>query len=231
MSDSDSFIDEVNEELRRDRFFHLLRRYGWIAVAAILLIVGAAALNEYFKAQERAAAEALGDSILSAMEANDTAARLSGLESVTPEDPGADMVVRFLRAGELAESGDIDAARAELEAIATNGDLALIYRQLAQFKSLTMAQDALGIEERRIGFEALAADNVPLQLLAEEQLAYLDIESGDAASAIGRLNALLANPEATPGLQQRAVQVIVALGEEPDLDALLPADTGDQSSN
>jgi hypothetical protein len=34
MSDTDSFIDEVTEEVRRDRMFFMLKRYGWIAVPA-----------------------------------------------------------------------------------------------------------------------------------------------------------------------------------------------------
>ena len=33
---NDRFIDEVTEDLRRDRLFLMLRRYGWIAVALIL---------------------------------------------------------------------------------------------------------------------------------------------------------------------------------------------------
>ena len=51
MSDTDSFIDEVNEEVRRDRFYFMLKRYGWIAVLAVILLVGGAAWNEYQKAQ------------------------------------------------------------------------------------------------------------------------------------------------------------------------------------
>ncbi len=66
MSDTDSFIDEVTEEVRRDRLFALMRRYGWIAVLLVVLIVGAAAWNEYRKGQARASAEALGDALLSA---------------------------------------------------------------------------------------------------------------------------------------------------------------------
>jgi hypothetical protein len=38
MSDTDSFIDEVNEEVRRDRFYFMLKRYGWIAVLAVILL-------------------------------------------------------------------------------------------------------------------------------------------------------------------------------------------------
>ena len=45
MSDTDSFIDEVNEEVRRDRFYFMLKRYGWIAVLAVILLVGGAAWN------------------------------------------------------------------------------------------------------------------------------------------------------------------------------------------
>ena len=42
MSDTDSFIEEVTEEVRRDRLYGLLRRYGWIAALVIILIGGGA---------------------------------------------------------------------------------------------------------------------------------------------------------------------------------------------
>ena len=52
MSNPESFIDEVNEELKRDRLFALMRKYAWIAVLAVVLIVGGAAWNEWRKATE-----------------------------------------------------------------------------------------------------------------------------------------------------------------------------------
>ena len=60
MSDTDSFIEEVTEEVRRDRLFALMRRYGWIAVAAVLLLVGGTAYREYARAAEAAKAQAFG---------------------------------------------------------------------------------------------------------------------------------------------------------------------------
>lgn len=63
MSDTDSFIDEVTEEVRRDRMYLLLRRWGWVGVAAVALIVGGAAFNEYRKSRDTAQQD-LGDSIL-----------------------------------------------------------------------------------------------------------------------------------------------------------------------
>ena len=49
MSDTDSFIEEVSEEVRRDRLFRLFRKYAWLAILLVVLIVAGAALNEYRK--------------------------------------------------------------------------------------------------------------------------------------------------------------------------------------
>ncbi|NRB01633.1 MAG: hypothetical protein HRU30_00045 [Rhodobacteraceae bacterium] len=220
MSDTDSFVDEVNEELRRDRFYGLLRRYGWIAVVVILGIVGAAAFNEYRKAQAVAAAQAFGDSIMTALEGDTSADRAAALQGLSTDNALSDAVLQFLVSGELAEDGDIAGATEALRGIAANNDVALMYRQLAQFKMLTLNKETMSADERRVGFEALAAPNVPLRLLAEEQIALIDVETGEVDAAIERFNAILNNEEATPGLQQRAVQVIVALGKEPDLGPL-----------
>ena len=45
MSNPDSFIREVTEEVRRDRLYGYVRRYGWIAALLVLLVVGGAAWN------------------------------------------------------------------------------------------------------------------------------------------------------------------------------------------
>ena len=57
---NDRFIDEVTEDLRRDRLFLMLRRYGWIAVLLILALVAGAAWREYASSRDRAAARAFG---------------------------------------------------------------------------------------------------------------------------------------------------------------------------
>ena len=125
MSDTDSFVDEVNEELRRDRFYGLLRRYGWIAVVVILGIVGAAAFNEYRKAQAVAAAQAFGDSIMTALEGDTSADRAAALQGLSTDNALSDAVLQFLVSGELAEDGDIAGATEALRGIAANNDVAL----------------------------------------------------------------------------------------------------------
>ncbi|WP_050929962.1 tetratricopeptide repeat protein [Aestuariivita boseongensis] len=217
MSDTDSFIDEVTEEVRRDQLYAYLRRYGWIAVVVILAIVGGTAFNEYRQAQDRSQAEALGDALIAALEEPDAASRAGALEQIAPQSAGGQAVRDFLLAAEETAAGRTDAAVATLDAISSNGDLPEIYRQIAAFKALTLQAGTLSVEERRLSFERLARPNAPLRLLALEQLALIDIETGDTDAAIARLRDLVLDAEATTDLQQRARQAIVALGGELEL--------------
>ncbi|MEX0278552.1 MAG: hypothetical protein AB3N19_13615 [Ruegeria sp.] len=216
MSDADSFIEEVTEEVRRDRMYLLLRRWGWVGVVAVVAIVGGAAFNEYRKARDASQAEALGDAILSALEQNDSAARAADLEGVAAQSPGGDAVLKMLLSASQSETGSEVAAVGSLNAIAVQGDLPEIYRHIASFKALLLQSDALPASDRRQQFEALAVPGAPLRLLAEEQLALIDMSEGDTQAAIDRLQALRQDAEASFDLQQRAAQLIVALGGEPE---------------
>lgn len=225
MSDTDSFINEVSEEVRRDRLFGLMRRYGWIAVLAVLLLVGGAAYNEWRKANERAAAEGLGDSILAALEQDEAEARVAALTEIEAPDPAADAVVTLLAAGESL-SEDPKATAEALVALSDRGDVPMVYRQIASLKAAAIGKDGLAAETRRELLDGLALGTGTIRVLAEEQIAYLDIETGDAEAALTRLEALYADAEASDGLRQRVGQVILALGGEPGSDVARQADGG-----
>jgi hypothetical protein len=224
MSDTDSFIDEVNEEVRRDRLYHYLRRYGWIAVLLILLIVGGAAWNEYQKASARAEAEALGDGMLAALSLEDAEARATALAEIEPANAEGRALLGLLEASEMVEAGNTEAAVAALDGISVNPDVPPIYRSIAQFKALTLQAGTTDPAERRLALEAMAQPGQPLRLLALEQLALLDIETGETESAIETYQSILSDAGVSTDLQQRALQVIVALGGEPELSGA--ADTG-----
>ena len=217
MSNTDSFIEEVNEEVRRDRLYGYLRRYGWIAILAVILIVGGAAWSEYRKAQTRAQAEALGDAMLSALAENDSTNRVTALAAIEAGAPSSAAVLRLMTAAEQSDAGDTAASIETLNAVALDGELPEIYRQIAQFKSLTLQGDTTPVADRRQALEAMAQPGNVLRLLATEQLALIDIDEGDADAAIARYQAIISDAETTSDLQQRARQVIVALGGEPEL--------------
>ncbi|MEX5578884.1 hypothetical protein [Pseudophaeobacter sp. A-200-2] len=216
MSDTDSFIEEVTEEVRRDRLFLMLKRYGWIGGLAVVVIVGGAAYREYSKAQELAAAQALGDGMIAALAADEPVDRAEALAQVAAGSETGAAVAKMMRAGALAEAEDTETAVAVLSEVATDGELPLVYRHIASFKALALQAETLSLEERRLQYEALAQPGAPLSLLASEQLALLDIEAGETEAAIERLQAITADATVSRDLQDRATQVIVALGGKPD---------------
>lgn len=214
MSNSDSFIEEVTEEVRRDRLYALMRRYGWIAVLAILLLVGGAAWNEWRKAEAQARAAAFGDAILAALGSSDGEARATALDAIEAPGPGGAALRDLLAAAEQART-DPEGAATRLLAVADRAGVPQVYQQIATLKAVAMPDAGLSADERRARLVPFAAGTGLLRLLAEEQLALIDIESGAREAALDRLAALAMDAEATAALRRRATQVIVALGEDP----------------
>jgi hypothetical protein len=215
MSNVDSFIEEVTEEVRRDRLYGYLKRYGWIAALVIVTIVGGAAWREYSKSRDAAAAQALGDAMLAALAENESAARAKVLAGVEASTPGSAAVLALMRGAAEASSGQVEDAVAGLNRVAGDNDVPQIYRQIASFKALLLQTDTLSADDRRAGFRKLTSPGQPLRLLAEEQLALIDVAEGNTDAALERLQALLQDAEADARLQQRASQMIVALGGKP----------------
>ena len=216
MSDTDSFIDEVSEEIRREKLFKTFRKYGWIGVALVVIVVGGTGYREYSRAAEKTASETFGSSVLEALQENDPSARVAQLDTITAPNASAGAMIAMLQAAELASDKDGAGAAAKLEAAAVSGDLDQMYRDILNFKRLTVADSGIDAGERRMGFEQLATPGNPLRLLAEEQLALLDLASGDSAAAVNRLSMILEDAELTQGLRQRAGQLMIALGQDPN---------------
>mgnify|MGYP006076086961 CR=1 FL=1 len=220
MSNTDSFIEEVTDEVRRDKLYAALRKYGWIGILAVAAIVGGAAYSEYNKAQARAQAEATGDSMLAALQLDESAERAAALALVEVNNPSVSAIVSLMTAAEQSSAGETVSANETLQSVANAQDLPLIYRQIASFKALGLSAAELPVEERRAGYEALSQPGNPLRLLVTEQLGLIDIEAGDTAAALVVFQGIIDDSEATADLQQRSVQLMIALGAEPDLTQL-----------
>ncbi len=211
MSNPDSFIDEVTEEVRRDRLFVLMRRYGWIAILIVVLIVGGAAWIEWQKSRHQTDARAFGDELLTALDQNAPEARVKALEAVAPGDTGDQAAIKDLMIASDAD-GDKAAALAALDKIAADPTVSEDYRDLAILRRVNLAGAELSIADRRAALDPLTTAGRPFRPLALEQMAYLSVEAGDTADAITRLRALTIEQDAPQGLRQRAGQMIVALG-------------------
>jgi hypothetical protein len=211
VANSDSFINEVTEEVRRDRLYATFRRWGWIGVVLVLALVGGAAWNEWQKAQARAAAEARGDALLAALEASDPAAQAAAIEALRSDGP-AEPVLALLAAAQAA-AGEGEAAAAEkLRALAADPAMPQLYRDLATLKAMALGAGEVPPDERITALEPLSAAGGAFRSLALEQIALAHAEAGRPDEAIAILTALLGAAEGSATLQQRAAQMILALG-------------------
>lgn len=214
MSNSESFIEEVTEEVRRDRLFATFRKYGWIAILLVAGIVGGAAYTEWQKATHEAQAKAFGDSVLDALDQDDIEVRRAGLANVAAADGNSDRLAiqRLLLASDPA--GDKAGTLAALDAVANDAAVPQVYRDLAILRRVIVAGSDMEIAARRAALDPLAIPGRPFRALALEQMAYLSVEAGEIEAAITQLRALSTDQESPTGLRQRAGQMIQALGGE-----------------
>ena len=218
MSNPDSFIDEVTEEVRRDRLFAIFRKYGWIGIVLVLGVVGGAAWNEWSKAQARDRAEVFGDALLDALDFGEPAERRVALDTVPATGPQV-AVLQLILASDPAENRD--GTLAALAALEADTAQPQSYRDLATLRRVIVAGADLAVADRRAALDPMSAPGRPFRTLALEQAAYLLIEEGRTDEAIAALRQLTQDQEATEGLRARAGQMIIALGGSvtPEQDA------------
>ncbi|QMU57407.1 MAG: tetratricopeptide repeat protein [Boseongicola sp.] len=212
MSNQDSFIDEVTEEVRKDRLFRLFKRYGWIGAVAIVLAVGGTAFNEWRKASAQAEAEAVGDAILAAV-STDSSERADALAAIEiGGNAGRAAVAALISATFAEDSGDVDEAITALETLAADVSAPQAFRDLASLKAVLLGGQAISAEDRIARMNSLVLGGGAFRLLAEEQIALAEIELGQNDAATARLRDILADASTTQDLRRRASQLIVALG-------------------
>ena len=216
MSETDSFIEEVSEEVRKDRLFALMRKFGWIPVLVVVLVVSGTAYREYRISTDTVAAQQTGDAILAALELETDMQRAEAIDEIKSGDPSAKAVLNLLQAAELASASQYQEAALALKGV---GDLAQVdveYSELAEFKKLLLEEVGLSDERRLADLTAIAGSASPYRLLAEEQIALIEIGSGRIEMAINRLSGLIEDASVSEGLRQRASQLKIVLGENPD---------------
>ncbi len=211
MSNTDSFIDEVTEEVRQEQLWKMVRRYGWIAAVAVVGIVGGATWNEVSKSRIETAAQAAGDGIIAALESEDSAERMASLVAARGSaEAGAANVLGFYEATEAADAGDTARAATLYAEIAGDASLAQVYRDLATLKGAILPD--IDVAQSRAALEGIATAGAPFRLLAEEQLAAHDMAAGDTAAALVRLQNIAIDSQVSPGQRTRVIQLIEVLG-------------------
>lgn len=211
MSESDSFLQEVSEEVRRDQLIGFLRRNAvWIGIG-VAAVIAAAGTFEYLKATARAEAQANGTAIWQAANTGDAAARAAALETAALSD-GAAHIRDFQLAAAKAEAGETRAALDILLALAGNPDVEPDLQDVARLKYVSLGASEVGAAERLDILARVTAEGHRMRPLALEQQALIHLEQGDTAAAAAALEAIVDDPLAGVGPRNRADQLLSIIG-------------------
>ena len=190
MSNPDSFIGEVKEEVRRDRLYRLFRRYGWLGILAVLVLVGGTAYREWSTANQRLEAEAVGDSILAASSEESPAERIARLDKIEIDNLDASAIRDFIVAAAMLDDGMQDNSLERLDLVSNNKDVSIVYRDLALLKSIAIRQDTDPPEDVVKELDGMIERDSEFRLLAMEMKAHNLERMGEVAKAISILRIL-----------------------------------------
>ncbi len=214
MSNPDSFIDEVKEEVRKDRLYRLFRRYGWLGALAVLIIVGATAYREWSATQERTAAENAGDAFVAATSAASTEEQIAELDSMEIQNADAGAIRDLMVASAMMENEQLDDALGRLDQIIGNSEVSVIYRDLAQLKSVSVRQNSDDPADVIAALDGMIDGNSEFRLLAMEIKANLLLDQGKNEDARTLLRSIVSASGAPADLLQRVTRSLSQLDPE-----------------
>ena len=212
-------IREVDEELRREDWEKVWKKYGKFVIGgAVGIVLATAAVvgwREYDKSQRMAQGGRFADAV-SRVEQAASPAEAADIMAAAADDAtaGYATLARFREAKLRADAGNRDAAIALYDALAADSGIEGMFRDLATLYSVRM-QMAEGDEaDLAARLEPLTAAGNPWRYSALELTAILALSAGNIEGA-RQIYAPLADDFETPeSLRARAAEMLRALGGE-----------------
>ena len=196
MVESESFIKEVSEEVRRDRLFKLLNKFKWPLFALLILSVGAVGSYEYYKFDKKSRAQRNGEFLMSAIEnLNDNG------QIVTEEidNKFVSVLIKLNEAKYFEKEGDIKSATATYNNIISKYGDNKFFNHYSKFQLyLIDPAESLRDTEKITVLDELSAPDGPLKLLALEQKLYLYVKIDDLENIKVQVKLILSDQAITP---------------------------------
>lgn len=224
---TDTFVREVDENLRRDRLQDFAKRYGVWLIVAVVLFLGASGGWIYWQhrqaQQSEQQVEQLAD-VYRDFGAGNTAGAAQKLDQLSGS--GSEAVrasAAFGRAALAIEENDHKLAIAKYREIAADKSLPRPFRDLALIRQTALEFDQLKPEEVIGRMESLAKPGEPWFGSAGEMTAAALIKQGKKQEA-GRLYAAISKDKTVPDtIRARSVQIASTLGVDASSVIAAPA--------
>jgi hypothetical protein len=222
---TETFIREVDENLRRDKAEEFARTYGSWLVSALILLVAATGASLYWqnRQQEQAAAQSEQlSAIITDISGGIVKTAPARLDAMAAKGNDAYRASALLTRAALAvQQHDLKLAAAKYHEVAADDGLPQPYRDLATIRATAIEFDNLKPDEVVARMQPLTKPGNPWFGSAGEMTAMALLKQNRKAEA-GRLFAQIAADKAVPdSIRSRAVQIAGTLGV--DASASLPA--------
>lgn len=207
MSD-DSFIREVNEELRQDQARALWDRFGPAAIGVAIAVVVATAAwvawDYWTTSQANASGDRFSQALTLAADGRQDEA-LEALRALEQDGYGAYPVLARMRAATVLEAqGDSAGAVAAFDAVAADGSIPAPVRDMARLRAGLILVDDGSYADVSARVETLTADTNALRHSAREALALAAWKEGRNADALQLFEQIAADQAAPRNVRERA---------------------------
>lgn len=214
---TDTFVREVQEEMRRERLAQLWDRFGAIAIglAALLVIgVGGYKYAEYRSLNARESASKAFEAatrLASAGKAQEAQQAFETLVKSAPEGYGT--LARLRVAGALAEENKRDEAVVAYDAVVKDGSADVLLRDFAAVQAALLRVDTADWTEMQNRLKDLINDGNAWRASARELLGLAAMKAGNPDEARKAFEQILGDSSATPATAQRAQVMMTILTE------------------
>ena len=183
---------EVDEDIRKERYINLFRKYGVYVIAIIVIIVGTLASIQFYSGYQVNKNEMLFAEYINIIENNsdDTLEKLS--DSGNTSNLFLNGMYLLKRSDLLVASGQIGQATLLLSEAIENNTLNKIHNDVAIYKLLMINIETLNIEEIK-SYQNKLISEVDAFYLTEELIAIKFLIEGQKEDAIKKFSELSTN--------------------------------------
>lgn len=221
---AESFVREVDENLRRDQMAERAKRYGGIVAVAVVLFLLAVAGYLYWQHNQRLEAEAGTEQLATALQdigsdKMDTApAQLDALRQSDVE--GVKATAGLTRASLALQQGNRKLASTIYAEVAADTSLSQAFRDVALVRGTALDFDSMKPDEVIARLQPIAEPGQPFFGSAGEMVGMALIAKGQKSAAAQLFAKIAADKGVPESLRSRAVQIAASLGV--DASASLP---------